>query len=196
MLEVTFWSSVIFVAYAYVIYPVLLSIVSAIRERRVDRADVTPPVSFIIAAHNEQARIQGKIENTLRLEYPRDRLEIIVASDSSMDATDTIARTFEGQGVVLVRTPARRGKEYAQRCAVEIAAGDVLVFSDVGATLPPNAVATIVKNFHDPTVGCVSSVDHTVDAEGQSTGEGGSSRPVAKCVETGRVICPATCIPF
>ena len=74
MLEVTFWSSVVFVAYAYVIYPVLLSLVSAIRGRRVDRSDVTPPVSFIIAAHNEQTRIQGKIENTLRLEYPRDRL--------------------------------------------------------------------------------------------------------------------------
>jgi len=176
MLEVTFWSSVIFVAYAYVIYPVLLSLVSAIRGRRVDRADVTPPVSFIIAAHNEQARIQGKIENTLRLEYPRDRLEIIVASDSSMDATDKITRTYEEQGVVLVRTPARRGKEYAQRCAVEIASGEILVFSDVGATLPPNAVAAIVKNFHDPSVGCVSSVDHTVDAEGQSTGEGGYVR--------------------
>ena len=176
MLEVAFWSSVIFVAYAYVIYPVLLSIVSVVRERRVDRADVTPPVSFIIAAHNEQARIQGKIENTLRLEYPRDRLEIIVASDGSMDGTERITRTYEGQGVVLVRTPTRRGKEYAQRCAMEIASGEILVFSDVAATLPPNAVARIVRNFHDPTVGCVSSVDHTVDAEGQSTGEGGYVR--------------------
>jgi len=176
MLEVAFWSSVIFVAYAYVIYPVLLSIVSMVRERRVDRADVTPPVSFIIAAHNEQARIQGKIENTLRLEYPRDRLEIIVASDGSMDGTERITRTYEGQGVVLVRTPTRRGKEYAQRCAMEIASGEILVFSDVAATLPPNAVARIVRNFHDPTVGCVSSVDHTVDAEGQSTGEGGYVR--------------------
>jgi cellulose synthase/poly-beta-1,6-N-acetylglucosamine synthase-like glycosyltransferase len=176
MLEVAFWSSVIFVAYAYVIYPVLLSIVSVVRERRVDRADVTPPVSFIIAAHNEQARIQGKIENTLRLEYPRGRLEIIVASDGSMDDTERITRTYEGQGVVLVGTPTRRGKEYAQRCAMEIASGEILVFSDVAATLPPNAVATIVRNFHDPTVGCVSSVDHTVDAEGQSIGEGGYVR--------------------
>ena len=98
MLEVTFWSSVVFVAYAYVIYPVLLSLVSAIRERRVDRADVTPPVSFIIAAHNEQARIQGKIENTLRLEYPRDRLEIIVAVDEPR--AYAVCRASRGQHVV------------------------------------------------------------------------------------------------
>jgi cellulose synthase/poly-beta-1,6-N-acetylglucosamine synthase-like glycosyltransferase len=109
----------------------------------------------------------------LRLDYPRDRLEIIVASDSSTDGTDAIASAYEGQGVVLVRSPARKGKENAQQYAVEIASGEVLLFSDVGTTLPRNAVATIVKNFHDPTVGCVSSVDHTVDGEGQSSGEGG-----------------------
>jgi cellulose synthase/poly-beta-1,6-N-acetylglucosamine synthase-like glycosyltransferase len=176
MLEVAFWSSVLFVAYAYVIYPVVLSIVSVIRERKVDRGDVTPSVSFIIAAHNEEARLQGKIENTLRLEYPRDQLEIIVASDGSTDRTDAITKTYEGNGVVLVKTATRRGKESAQRCAVDIASGEVLVFSDVGATLPSNAVATIVRNFHDPTVGCVSSVDHTVDADGHSTGEGGYVR--------------------
>lgn len=176
ILEATFWSSVIFVAYAYVLYPVMLAIVSAMRRREIDRRDVTPSVSFIITAHNEEARIRQKIENTLRLGYPRERLEIIVASDGSTDDTDTITKAYEGRGVVLVRTATRRGKEYAQRCAVEIASGEILVFSDVGATLPSNAVATIVRNFHDPTVGCVSSVDHTVDAHGHSTGEGGYVR--------------------
>ena len=173
MLEIAFWSSVIFIAYTYVLYPVLLGMLAAIRARTVDQADVTPSVSFIITAYNEEARIRGKIENTLRLDYPRERLEIIVASDCSTDGTDAIAKTYEREGVVLVRSPARRGKENAQRYAVGIASGEVLLFSDVGTTLPHNAVATIVKNLHDPTVGCVSSVDHTVDGEGQSSGEGG-----------------------
>jgi len=173
MLEIAFWSSVIFVVYAYVIYPVMLSVVSAIRKRDVDRGDVTPAVSFIIAAHNEEARIRGKIENTLQLVYPRGQLQIIVASDGSTDGTDEIAGIYAGKGVALVRTPTRNGKEYAQRCAVDVASGEILVFSDVGATLPSSAIVSIVKNFHDPTVGCVSSVDHTVDADGHSTGEGG-----------------------
>src|SRR5262245_47385399 len=136
MLEFAFWSSVIFIAYTYVLYPVLLGILAAVRARTVDQADVTPSASFIITAYNEEERMRGKIENTLRLDYPRDRLEIIVASDSSTDGTDAIAKTYEGQGVVLVRSPARRGKEHAQRCAVEIASGEILVFSDVGTTLP------------------------------------------------------------
>lgn len=173
MLEIAFWSSVIFVAYAYVLYPALLSVVAAVRARPVDRADVTPPVSFIIAAHNEERQIQAKIENTLRLDYPRDRLEIIVASDGSTDGTDAIAKEYGEQGVALVRSPARRGKENAQRYAIEASSGEILLFSDVGTTLPKNAVATIVRNFHDPTVGCVSSVDHTVGDDGGSTGEGG-----------------------
>jgi glycosyltransferase involved in cell wall biosynthesis len=132
---------------------------------------MTPPVSFIITAHNEEARIAQKLENTLRQDYPPDALEVIVASDCSTDATDEIVRAA-GARVRLVRAPERRGKEAAQQLALRVASGDILVFSDVATALAPDGVSAIVRNFADPTVGCVSSEDRFVDADGRVSGEG------------------------
>src|SRR6185295_13345424 len=141
------------------------------RDRAVRRANITPLVSFIITAYNEERRLRAKIENTLSQAYPASRLEIIVASDGSTDSTDAIARAF-GDRVRLVRAAERQGKEAAQQLAVEAAAGEILVFSDVATALAPDGVASIVANFADPTVGCVSSVDRFVDAGGRPSGEG------------------------
>src|SRR6185295_5842814 len=91
--------------------------------------------------------------------------------DCSTDDTDAIVLAY-GQGVRLVRSPERLGKESAQRLALLEASGDILVFSDVATALAPDAVSTIVRNFADPTVGCVSSVDKFVDADGRVSGEG------------------------
>jgi glycosyltransferase involved in cell wall biosynthesis len=169
--EVAFWCSVAFVLYAYVGYPCALMTLGLLRDRPVKRACITPRVSFVIAAHNEEQKIGEKIENTLRQEYPADALEIIVASDCSTDRTDDIVRSYSPR-VWLVRARERRGKEAAQQLAVRTALGDILIFSDVSTALAPDAVSTIVKNFADPTVGCVSSVDHFVDADGAASGEG------------------------
>ena len=125
---------------------------------------MSPSVSFIITAYNEETRIRDKLENSMALDYPRERLELIVASDCSTDETDTIVQSFESRGVRLVRAAQRNGKEAAQKLAVEAAAGDILIFSDVATILPSNAISNIVKNFADPTVGCVSSVDKIIDA--------------------------------
>lgn len=141
------------------------------RARPVRKAHVTPRVSFVIAARNEEARIAQKLENTLAQDYPADALEIMVASDCSTDRTDAIVRAC-GERIRLVRAPERQGKEAAQRLALREASGDILVFSDVATALKPDAVSTIVRNFADPTVGCVSSVDRFVDADGRVSGEG------------------------
>ena len=170
MTEIAFWTSVAIVLYAYVGYPCALMALSLLRNRSVKKSGITPRVSFIIAAHNEEARILQKLENTFAQDYPRHCLEIIVASDCSSDATDTLVRSVAPQ-VRLVRTPERRGKEAAQRAAIEAASGEILIFSDVATALTPDGVSSIVGNFADPTVGCVSSVDRFVDADGTS-GEG------------------------
>jgi glycosyltransferase involved in cell wall biosynthesis len=138
----------------------------------VRKAEITPSVTFIITAYNEQSRIAAKLENTVALSYPASRLEIIVASDCSSDGTDEIVRSYADGGIQLVRAPARRGKEAAQKLAVETARGEILIFSDVATILPEDAVSNIVKNFHDPTVGCVSSVDRFLDKNGHTSGEG------------------------
>ena len=117
MAELAFWCSVLLALYAYVGYPCALQLVSRFRSRPIRKAAITPRVSFIITAYNEERRLREKIENTLDQVYPASRLEIIVASDGSTDATDAIARGF-GDRVRLVRAPERRGKEAAQQLAV------------------------------------------------------------------------------
>ena len=170
--EWTFWGSLIFIFYAYAGYCLVLLAISCIRSRPVLAGDIQPTVSFVITAYNEEARIEEKIENALQQQYPRERLEIVVASDCSSDRTDEIVRSYASSAVRLIRAPERRGKEAAQKVAVSQTSGEILVFSDVATTLPPQGIANIVKSFHDPTVGCVSSVDQFVDAEGNLSGEG------------------------
>jgi len=170
--RLVYWLSVGAIAYAYAGYPLMLALVGWLRPRRVRRAPVTPGVSFVITAHNEERRIAAKLENTLRQAYPCDALEVLVASDGSTDRTDDIVRSFEAQGVRLARTAHRQGKEHAQRAAIAASRGEILVFSDAGTMLEADGVATIVQNFADPTVGCVSSVDRVIDREGRVSGEG------------------------
>src|SRR5262249_4684481 len=150
----------------------VLWVIATLRPKTVIKSDAAPKVSLIITAHNEGKRIQEKIENALGQTYPGGRLEIIVASDCSTDRTDEVARSFESHGVKLVRAPERRGKEHAQKLAIATAGGEIVVFSDVGTTLPPDGIRRIVRNFADQTVGCVSSVDRVLDQNGQVSGEG------------------------
>jgi glycosyltransferase involved in cell wall biosynthesis len=172
MLEVLFWFSVVFVFYAYAGYPLLLKTFSFFRSRPVLKGPFAPKVSLIITAYNEEKRIEAKLKNALEQIYPKDKLEIIVASDCSSDKTDDIVRGYQSRGVRLVRAPDRKGKENAQRHALEKASGEILVFSDVATILDPDGVKSIVENFNDPTVGCVSSVDRFIDSDGKVSGEG------------------------
>lgn len=176
MLQMTmqflFWLSVLFVAYAYVGYPLVLMMLSTRRNHPVSKGNISPSVSFIITAYNEQARIREKLENTLSQDYGRERLEVVVASDCSTDDTDRIVASYASQGVKLIRAPERKGKEAAQKLAVDHTSGEILVFSDVATTLPVDGISTIVTSFHDPSVGCVSSVDRFLDADGKLSGEG------------------------
>lgn len=172
MLEIICWSAIGLIGYAYAGYPLGLWALSLVRRREVARAAITPPVTFIITAFNEERRIAEKIENTLNVNYPRSELEILVASDCSSDRTDEIVKSYNDRGVRLVRAAVRKGKEAAQKLAVEAASGDILIFSDVATMLKDDAVRNIVANFHDPSVGCVSSVDRFIEDDGRVSGEG------------------------
>jgi len=171
MIACAFWVAAALVVYAYAGYPVALIVLARFRNRPVIRAAVTPRVSFIIAARNEERRIRRKIENTLAQDYPPAKLEIIVASDCSTDGTDAIAHAYADR-VRVVRSPERRGKECAQLLAIRASAGDVLIFSDAATLLAADGVSRIVRNFADPGVGAVSSTDGYVDASAASRGEG------------------------
>ena len=171
-LETLFALSVLFVFYAYFGYALILYGISLVRSRPVQFADCTPTVAFIITVHNEEVRIREKLENTLRLSYPAERLDVVVASDRSTDRTHDIVAEYADKGVRLVVAPERRGKEFAQKTAIEATSSEVLVFTDVAARLDPAGLRTILRAFADPTVGCVSSADRLIDADGRVSGEG------------------------
>ncbi len=171
-MKLVFWLSIFFVFYAYFAYPLILFIISRFRNLKVERdIQYLPSVTLITAVHNEQKRVERKIVNTLALDYPAGRLEIIFVSDYSTDSTDEIVKKYEAQGIKLVRSPYRGGKEFAQKCAIEKSHGEVLVFTDVATRLEVNGLRAILSNFADSSVGCVSSEDRFVDENGRVSGE-------------------------
>lgn len=169
---VLFWSSIALIFYAYFGYPFFLKIISFFKNKTIQKGNIFPKVSFIIAAYNEETCIEEKIKNTLIQDYPTEKLEIIVVSDCSTDRTDEMVRSYGSKGVLLVRAPERNGKEAAQKIAVERSSGEVIIFSDVATFLEMNGISNIVRNFNDPTVGCVSSVDRFLERDGKISGEG------------------------
>ena len=159
--------SMAWVGFAYIGYPVILSLLARWSPRPVLRADINPSISVIIAVHNGERALRQKLEATLALAYAGE-IEILVASDGSTDATNEITESFAARGVKLIALDTRRGKEAAQAAAIAKAQGEILVFTDVAAELESDALNAIVRPFADLTVGCVSSEDR-VDSEG---GEG------------------------
>lgn len=172
MIEFFFWISVGIIFYAYFGYPLSLSLLGFFRHQEIKKAPFYPSVSLIITIYNEEKRIVEKLENTLQLEYPEEKLEIIVASDGSTDGTNKIVRDCGKDRVRLLDFKDRQGKENSQKAALEQARGEVVVFSDVATLLDSDGLKQIVFNFTDPRVGCVSSEDHLLGKDGQPGGEG------------------------
>jgi glycosyltransferase involved in cell wall biosynthesis len=127
---------------------------------------------MIITAYNEEKRILGKIDNTLKLVYPEGKLQVIIASDASTDLTNSISGSYRDRGIELLAIQTRGGKESAQKEALKIARGEIVVFTDVATILEPSGIEKIVSNFADPHIGCVSSEDRLVDRDGNPSGEG------------------------
>ena len=158
MAEFLFWLSVLVIGFAYLGYGALLWVLSKFwtREGVKDKTSL-PTVTLIIAAHNEERSIEGKLRNVLDLDYPRDKLEVIVGSDASSDGTDQIVRRWAGEGVRLLRTEDRAGKTAVQNACAEKAQGDILVFTDATTLLDRASLRELVANFADPEVGCVGA---------------------------------------
>jgi cellulose synthase/poly-beta-1,6-N-acetylglucosamine synthase-like glycosyltransferase len=170
--EILFWISAAALAYTYVGYPALIALISTLWPKKVERRSFTPALTIIITAYNEERALADKLTNTLSLDYPRDLMDIIVASDCSTDRTDEIVRSFAGQGVRLHRQSQRLGKTAAQNAAVEKARGEIIVFSDATSIYEPDALRTIVRNFADETVGCVGGRLIYVDPGDTQIGRG------------------------
>jgi cellulose synthase/poly-beta-1,6-N-acetylglucosamine synthase-like glycosyltransferase len=147
------------IAYAYVLYPLVVWLLSRLFGRTPRCEDLPndrlPFVSVLIAAHNEEDVIGERIANALALEYPANRREIVIASDGSSDATASIARQFADQGVRLLESPTRRGKATMLNAAFPALRGDIVLLSDANTFIEPQALRRLVRWFADPRTGVV-----------------------------------------
>lgn len=168
-----FWISSFLAFFSYFGYPVTLILLSTFKRKKHVREPITPSVSLVITAYNEEKRIREKLENTMKLDYPRDKIQIIIASDGSTDKTHDIVKEYADRGVELFIVGDRKGKENAQAQAVKITKGEIIVFSDTATRLDPSGIREIVSNFADSSIGCVSSEDKMIsDGDSDVGGEG------------------------
>lgn len=155
-MDIILIASLLVIAYAFIGYPLILTIlVSLFKKDILKKESENLSVSLIIAAYNEADVIADKLINSLSLDYPREKLEIIVASDGSTDGTDEIVKSFFEKGIKLNRVDGRKGKTEAQNQTVNVANGDIIIFSDANAIYRTDAIKKIVRNFNDTSVGGV-----------------------------------------
>lgn len=154
-----FWLSLVVVMYTWIGYPLLLRVANVFQRNGHYGLEEgrMPMVTLLVAAHNEQETIGTKIENSLALEYPRSKLEIVVASDGSTDQTDEIVQRYVNDGVKLLRVNPRQGKTMAQNAAIETAKGEIIFFTDANTMLDSNCLMQVIRRFSDPKVGCVAA---------------------------------------
>jgi cellulose synthase/poly-beta-1,6-N-acetylglucosamine synthase-like glycosyltransferase len=148
--KLVFWIALAALLWTHVLYPLAAAALARVRMRRVAAAPIEPAVTVIVAAHNEEAVIEQRLENLLALDYPAERLEVVVTSDASNDRTHELVERFAPR-VRLIVNP-RGGKVAAQNRAVGETSGEILAFSDANASWAPDALRKLVANFADPEV--------------------------------------------
>ena len=154
-----YWSSLGFVAYTYAGYPALINALARLRPRRPHTAPIEPTVTVVLAVRDEEAGIARKLDNLLALDYPADKLQVVVVSDASTDGTDAVVADYRDrhpERVVLVRLPEPAGKAEAINRGMLRARGEVVLFSDARQRIDQGALRALVPHFADPQVGAVS----------------------------------------
>jgi cellulose synthase/poly-beta-1,6-N-acetylglucosamine synthase-like glycosyltransferase len=156
-LEHGFWGLCVLVAYVYVGYPVAIALLARLRVRPRDREDVKPrKVTLIFCVHNELPVLRGKLDNCLSLDYPREALEILAASDGSTDGSDALLEDYRRRGLIKTFVQAvRSGKSAVLNRVVDLTEGEILLFTDASTLLDPDTVWKHVRHYSDPRVGCV-----------------------------------------
>lgn len=153
-MKYVFWTTLGFTFYAYLGYPLLLWIEAKLRPRPVHKQSLEPMVSIVMAVRNEAARLSDKLRNLAKLDYPVERLEIIVVSDGSTDETNQLL--LGQRHIRAILRANNQGKAAALNAAIPVATGEIVLFTDVRQEIEPSALRALVSNFADNNVGCVS----------------------------------------
>ncbi|MBI5198694.1 MAG: glycosyltransferase family 2 protein [Nitrospirae bacterium] len=169
MIRVIFFSSLFLILYTYILYPLFLLLLASLvqsmrdirylwnrtdRRKRVDHGNF-PFISIIVAAYNEEGVIEQKILNCMGLDYPKDRMEIIIASDCSTDRTNSIVAGYANMGINLIAFAERRGKTSVLNSVIPKASGSIVVLSDANTMYERNSLINLVRHFSDPKIGGV-----------------------------------------
>ncbi len=177
-LEFIFWICIGLVVYVYAGYPLIASLLARLTRRQVQSSHngaPQPTVTVVIAAFNEAAHIEETVRNKLSLDYPAEKINVIVVSDESEDGTDEIVRSINDSRVRLIRQIPRAGKTSALNLALPEASGEIVVFSDANSLYQDDALNHLVAVFADPTVGYVTGRMVYKAPDGSLTGEGCST---------------------
>lgn len=176
LLNVIFFASTALVVYHYVLYPAMVILLARAAGRPTPPRDPEdadlPTLCVVIAAYNEERVIHDKLLNTLSLDYPADKLEVVVAADGSTDATHVIAGQFADRGVRVLHDLQRRGKTAALNRALAIARGDIVVFSDANNLFNTDALRKLVRHFSDPRVGGVCGLKQIFESANRESAVG------------------------
>ena len=172
MVEAIFWIAFASIAYVYLGYPLVLLVWRAIAPRPVRKQYWEPRVSIVIAMHNEVENVRAKIQNCFDLDYPKDKLQVVLALDAPTDGTDALAQEYAGKGVDVVHCPVRRGKAATLNSGVALAKGEILMFADAEQRLERDALRELVANFADDSVGAVSGALVLLDARDREATDG------------------------
>jgi len=158
--------------YAYVGYPLILALIAAARPNRAAKTEKSdwPFVTITIPVYNAISSIRTTLERLLELDYPREKLQLLVISDASTDGTDDVVREFRDRGVELLSMGVRRGKTTAENAAVDVARGEIIVNVDATVLVPAGSLKPLVRVFDDPTIGVASSRDVSVGDANPSVG--------------------------
>ena len=178
LLQIVLFLSITLIVYNYFIYPFFIHVYSKYiadeHEKMISGNDYLPDVTMIIAAYNEEKVIESKIINSLALDYPSAKFELIVISDGSDDNTHEISKSFDSKKIKTMFQPKRQGKSAALNRALEEASGEIVVFSDANNDFSSNAIKELVKHFYDESIGAVTGAKHIYPSDDReaSTGDG------------------------
>jgi cellulose synthase/poly-beta-1,6-N-acetylglucosamine synthase-like glycosyltransferase len=150
---VVFWVSFALLVYVYIGYPLVAALRARLWARPRLRAPIEPSISIVVMAHNEAERIGPRIENLLALDYPRDKVEIVIGSDGSTDDTVQRALSYADRGVTVCAFTQHRGKPATINAVVPMVHGDIVVFADARQRFEPQTIRELAANFADPAVG-------------------------------------------
>ena len=166
-MNLLFFNLIMLALYIYLGYFLLVILLGKVMQKKVKKANIEPTVALMIAAYNEERSIAKKIENSLSLDYPKDKFKIIVVSDGSTDRTDDVVKSYADRGVELIRVEGRVGKTEARNVAVRSVKEEIIIFSDATTKYKTDIVRKLVRNFADKTVGMVTG--HLIYQDGDDT---------------------------